>query len=160
MHFLLPAPQLHKSSAFSIPQSSFLVTWKSLRAEVSLCAMGREVALPCRASFELHSPINQQRILSWGRCGVVVIPWLNLHFSGRGKGLILTPGQIWNLSLAMMISHFQPVIMEKKSRERLLKSSCWRGLKLFDHLQGRGNSVQEQFLNDGEESNLNLNLIP
>lgn len=63
MHFLLPAPQLHKSSAFSISQSSFLVTWKSVRDDVPLCAMGREVALPCR------TPINQQRIVGWDRCG-------------------------------------------------------------------------------------------
>lgn len=72
MHFLLPAPQLYKSSAFSISQSSFLVTWKSLRDEMSLCAMGGEMALPCRTRFELHPPINQQRIMSWGRCGAVV----------------------------------------------------------------------------------------
>lgn len=134
------------------------MTWESLRDEVSLCAMGREVALPCRASFELHPPINQQRILSWGRCGAVV--------------LLAEPAFLWQREGAhphtsinqefLLISDNFPFPTGKngkKSRERLLKSSCSGGFILLDHLQGRGNSLQEQFLNDGEESNLNLNLI-
>lgn len=64
-----------------------------------------EVALPCRASFELHPAMNQQGILSWGSCGAVaerLFLWQregdHPHTSVNQVSLFYHPACVWLLN--------------------------------------------------------------